>query len=133
MSIRISTSGCRPWNREMAASKRSHTKLEMIWIEILPRTSSVRLPSLFGTLRTSEFERAACLGNQHAFVGQLESAWSAPAQRHAELGLEAFERETECRLLAPQRAPGAADPAGLGDLVERLQEIPIDIAGEIRA
>ena len=47
--------GWRSWNREMAASKRSQTKLEITWIEILPRTSSVMLPSRFGTLRTREF------------------------------------------------------------------------------
>src|ERR1700704_1465760 len=76
-------------------------------------------------------QRAACLGNQHAFVGQLESTWSAPAQRHAQLGLESLKRETKCWLLAQQRASRAADPPGLGNLVKRLQEIPINIATEI--
>ena len=80
-----------------------------------------------GNASHHRIQGSAGLGNEHAFVGQHESAGSAPAQRHAELGFEALEGETECRLLTPHRPPGAADSAGLGDLVECLQEIPIDI------
>ena len=126
MSIRISTLACRSWNRDMAASKRSHTKLDMIWIEILPRISSVRLPSRLGTLRTIEFkDRQVSATSMPSSVSIIRG--SAPAQRHAELGFEALEGETEGRLLTPHRPPGAAHSAGLGDLVKCLQEIPIDI------
>ena len=81
----------------------------------------------FGYVSHHRTQRAAGLSDEHAFIGQHESARSAPAQSHAELGFEAFEGETERGLLAPHRAPGATDSTGLCDLVECLEEIPIDI------
>ena len=104
----------------------------MTWIEILPAHFLGEIAEPLRHIAYQRVERAARLGDQHAFVGQLEAARSAPAQSDAKLGLEPLESEAEGRLLSPERAPGAADPAGLGDLVERLQEIPIDIAGEVR-
>ena len=133
MSIRISTLGCRSWKRAMAASKRSHTRLEMTWIEIRPRTSSARLPSRFGTLRTSELSDRQVSATSMPSSVSFEATRSAPAQRDTELGLEPLECEAEGGLLPPERTPGAADPAGLGDFVERLQEVPIDVAGEVGA
>ena len=83
-----------------------------------------------GNASHHRIQRPAGLRNEQAFIGQPESPRSAPTQGHAKLGFEAFERETECRLLTPHRASSAADSAGLGNLVECLQEIPIDIPTE---
>ena len=104
----------------------------MTWIEIRPRTLLGEVAEALRDVAHERVERPAGLGDQHAFVGQLEAAWSAPAQRHAEFGLEPLESEAERGLLPAERAAGAADAAGLGDLVERLQEIPIDGAREVR-
>ena len=59
------------------------------------------------------------------------TARASSAQSDAELRFEALERQTERWLLAPQRAPGAADSTSLGNLMKRLQEIPIDLAREV--
>ena len=104
MSIKISTLVCRSWKREMAASKRSHTKLEMIWIEILPPHFLGQIAEPLRNVANERIERPAGLGDQQAFIGQLKSARSAPAQSHAELGLEPFQRKTERGLLAPHGA-----------------------------
>jgi hypothetical protein len=66
-------------------------------------------------------KRPAGLSDERPFIGQFETARSA-------LRLEPFERKTERRLLAPES--GATDPTGLGDFVESVEEIPIDIARE---
>src|SRR5262245_26102536 len=85
----------------------------------------------FRNVADERVERPAGFGDKHAFIGQLEAARAAAAQSDAELGLEAFERQTERGLLAPERPAGTAHAAGFGDLVKRLEEIPINLAREI--
>jgi hypothetical protein len=70
------------------------------------------------------------LGKDDAVIGEAQPARSALAEHRAKGVLEALQSKADRRLLAREVPRRPTDVAGLGNLIERLQQIPIEVADQ---
>src|SRR6185312_3361926 len=73
----------------------------------------------------------AKFSQQHSFGRKLESGRAAFAQNHAYSGFQALQRKAYRRLLEEGLVGCPGYPASRHDLVEYLQWVPVQIAGEV--